>query len=87
MSVVTRARGGDVKTLLGWIFVGRFWAGSGWLEEEPGAGLADRIMLSKAMSSVRYQRSHPGRYHDAICDPRRHTGASTLSNIYKKSNK
>jgi hypothetical protein len=40
-----------VKTLLGWIFVEPFWAGSGRLEEEPGAGLADKIMLSKATSS------------------------------------
>ena len=38
-SVVTRTRGGDVKTLLGWIFVEPFWAGSGRLEEERGAGL------------------------------------------------
>ena len=30
-----------VKTLLGWIFVEPFWAGSGGLEEEPGAGAAD----------------------------------------------
>ena len=38
---------------------------------------AGRIMLSKAMSSVCYERSHPGRYPGGIVIP---------SNIYKKSN-
>ena len=55
-----------MRTLLGWIFVEPFWAGSGRLEEELGAGLDDRIMLSKATSSVRDQRSHSGRYVDTM---------------------
>jgi hypothetical protein len=35
----------------------------------PGAGLADRIILSKAASSVRYQRSLPDRCSEVIAIP------------------
>ena len=65
----TRTRGGDVKTLLGWIFVEPFWAGSGRLREESRACLDDIIMLSKATSSVRYQRSHSDRCSEVIGIP------------------
>jgi hypothetical protein len=42
-SVATRARGGHAKTLLGWILVGQFWAGSCGLQGEPGAGSSWKI--------------------------------------------
>ena len=58
-----------MKALLGWAFVEPSWAGSGRLEEESGAGLADRIMLSKTASSVCYQRGLPDRCSEVIATP------------------
>ena len=69
LSVATRTRGGDVETLLGWIFVEPFWAGSDRLEKESRACLDDRIMLSKAMGGVYYQRSLPDRCSEVIAIP------------------
>ena len=58
-----------MKTLLGWIFVEPFWAGSDRLEKESRACVDDRIILSKAASSVRYQRSLPDRGSEVIAIP------------------
>ena len=66
-----------------WAILHRVWQAGGRVYR---ACLDDRIMLSKAASSVRYQRSHYGRCSEVIAIPSWQGCIYTPSNIYKKSN-